>query len=59
MTPAEGPWGLPGAIIEDDGSGPACIACQGILSEVESGTGVGFELAALAPGSSRYRGVMR
>ncbi len=52
MTPAEGPWYLPGAILQAIGSRPACIGCQSILSEVESGTGVGFELAILVPCSS-------
>lgn len=52
---AEGQGCLSGAIFQAMGSGPARIGCQRILSEVESGTGVGFESAVQALRSSRHR----
>ena len=51
---AEGQGCLSGAIFETMGSGSACIGCQRILSEVESGTGVGFEPTVQALHGSRH-----
>lgn len=50
----EGQGRLSGAIFQAMWSGPACIGCQRILSEVESGTGVGFEPTVQALHGSRH-----